>query len=206
MDATQVELVSATAFDEAGYLRLNPDVRAAIERGQFESGYSHYVIYGHAERRPVPHIPTEARNVMLTSIDPGQSDVASMEARCCIDALFIARGAGLMIVGWIDDFTHPINCIRIISSGWHVVIDASRFVRMRRMDVEQALGSRAAHSFGFFGFLQFEHGGDISGPIKVELLAERRCCDDSAVCGHNRRGYRLAYRCFGVSRRCVVLW
>ena len=169
MDETKVELIPATVFDEAGYLRLNPDVRKAIDLGQFESGYSHYVLYGHAERRPVPYMPTEARNVMLASGGTGQLDVASIQVRCSIDELLVAPTAGLMFVGWIDDVTHPISCIRIICSDWRVVIDASRLVRVRRMDVEKALGSRAPYSFGFFGFLHFDRGGDASGPIKVEL-------------------------------------
>jgi GT2 family glycosyltransferase len=169
MDETSGELIPAAVFDEAGYLRLNPDVRHAIELGQFESGYSHYVLYGHAEGRPLPDMPTEVRNVMLASIGAGQSDVSSIQARCSIDALLVAPTGGLMVVGWIDDVTHPISCIRIISSSWRVVIDASRCVRVRRMDVEKAIGSRAQHSFGFFGFLHFDRGGDASGPMKVEL-------------------------------------
>ena len=169
MDGAEVELISPTAFDEAGYLRLNPDVREAIELGQLESGYAHYVLHGHAERRPVSYMPTETRNVMLTSVATAQPGVAPMRARCSIDALLVAAGAGLMIVGWIDDVTHPLSCIRIISPGWRVVMDASRFVRTRRMDVEEVIGSRAPHELGFFGFLQFEHGGDVTGPLNVEL-------------------------------------
>jgi GT2 family glycosyltransferase len=169
MDAASGELIAATVFDEEGYLNLNPDVREAIELGQFESAYAHYVSYGHAERRPIPYMPTETRNVMLTATGTGQSQVASMQARCSIEALLIAPRAGLMLVGWIDDVTHPISCIRIISSGWRVVIDASRLVRIRRMDVEEAIGSRTPRALGFFGFLQFERGGEASGPVQVEL-------------------------------------
>jgi GT2 family glycosyltransferase len=168
-DEAKGELIPAAIFDEAGYLRLNPDVRQAIEHGQFESGYSHYVLYGHVEGRPVPNMPTEVRNVLLASIGTEQPNVVSMQARCSIDALIIAPRGGLMIVGWIDDVTHPISCIRIISVGWRVVIDASRFVRVRRMDVEKAIGSRAPHSFGFFGFLHLDRGGDVSGPVTIEL-------------------------------------
>ena len=38
-------------FDEAGYLRLNPDVAEAVERGQIASGWDHYVRYGFYENR-----------------------------------------------------------------------------------------------------------------------------------------------------------
>ena len=169
VDGAAVELIPEAAFDEAGYLRLNPDVREAIELGQLESGYAHYVLHGHAERRPVSYMPTEARNVMLTSMGTAQAGVAPARARCSIDALLVAAGAGLMVVGWIDDVTHPLSCIRIIAPGWRVVMDASRFVRTRRMDVEEVIGSRSPHALGFFGFLQFEHGGDVTGPLNVEM-------------------------------------
>ena len=64
------EPISAEAFDEAGYLRLNPDVRLALERGQIQSGHAHYLRFGMAEGRPVPGAPREARNVMLASAIP----------------------------------------------------------------------------------------------------------------------------------------
>jgi len=38
-------------FDEAGYRQLNPDVAAAVARGQFVSGWDHYVRYGFYENR-----------------------------------------------------------------------------------------------------------------------------------------------------------
>ncbi len=162
-------LITADVFDEEGYLRLNPDVRHAIEFGQIKSAYSHYVLYGKVEGRPLPDTPREARNVMLTSIVPRQLDASAAPTRCSIDALLLAPNRGLLVVGWIDDVSLPLTCIRIISSDWRVVVDASSLVRVRRQDVEQAIGSRAPHSFGFVGFLHFDRGGDVSGPIKLEL-------------------------------------
>ena len=41
-----------------------------------------------------------------------------------------------MVVGWIDDVIHPLTYIRIISQDWQAVVDVSRIVRVRRMDVE----------------------------------------------------------------------
>jgi len=164
------EPMAPEAFDESGYLRLNPDVRYAVEHGQFESGRAHYRMCGHAEGRPLPGIPREARNVMLTTFPrPGPNHVAAAEAACSIDALIISPDAGLMIVGWIDDASHPLSCIRIVGSDWRVVIDAARFVRLRRMDVEQVVGVQRQYPFGFFGFLHFDRGGQCSGPVQIEL-------------------------------------
>jgi hypothetical protein len=41
------------AFDEREYLRCNPDVRRAVNRGQQESGFVHYQTIGRRERRPL---------------------------------------------------------------------------------------------------------------------------------------------------------
>lgn len=40
-------------FDEAWYLGRHPDIREAVERGDFTSGLDHYLRYGRAEGRPV---------------------------------------------------------------------------------------------------------------------------------------------------------
>jgi GT2 family glycosyltransferase len=166
---TKGALIPKAVFDEAGYLHLNPDVRHAIEMGQFESAYAHYVLHGHAENRPSPNMPTEVRDAMLASIGTEQSGFASAQARYSIEALLVAPSAGLMIIGWIDDVTHPISCISIMSSGWRIVIDESSLVRVGRMDVEKAIGSRAPYAFGFFGFQHLDGGGDVSSLITVEL-------------------------------------
>ena len=162
----------AENFDEVGYLRLNPDVKRAIELGQIESGYLHYVWHGRAEGRPLPNAPREARNVMLTTPREAAADEAPKEARCSIDALIVAPSGGLMVVGWIDDAAQSLNCIRIIGPDWRVVIDASRIFRVRRSDVEQAIGVGRLHPFGFIGFLHFTEGGEAQGPVKVELWQE----------------------------------
>lgn len=167
--ATDPELLAAEVFDEAGYLRLNPDVRYAVEMGQIESGYAHYYWHGRAERRALPDSPRETRNTMLLQSGGEGPTVFPKEARCSVEALIIAAKAGLMIVGWIDDAAHPLSCIRIIGPDWRVVLDASHFLRVRRADVEKALGTRNLHAFGFMGFLHFDRGGSTSGPMQVEL-------------------------------------
>jgi hypothetical protein len=50
-------MISADRFDETGYLSLHPDVQEAIERGDVESGYKHYALYGSAENRALPVKP-----------------------------------------------------------------------------------------------------------------------------------------------------
>jgi FMN phosphatase YigB (HAD superfamily) len=50
-------MLPADLFDETGYLHLHPDVQQAIERGDVESAYKHYVLYGRAENRALPVKP-----------------------------------------------------------------------------------------------------------------------------------------------------
>jgi hypothetical protein len=169
VDSPDEDIIAADSFDEAGYLRLNPDVRLAIEAGQVASAYSHYFWHGKAEGRALPDTPREARNVMLAvSEHIGGSAVFPNETRCSIEALIIAPKGGLMIVGWIDDASNPLTCIRIMGPDWRVVIDASRLMRVRRTDVENEFGGRL-HLYGYVGFLQFDRGGDGSGPMRIEL-------------------------------------
>jgi GT2 family glycosyltransferase len=168
--ALENEVPGVEVFDEAGYLRLNPDVRRAVELGQIESGYAHYFWHGRGEGRALPQTPREARNTMLLSqSDSGRLDVFPKEARCSLEAIIISPQAGLMVVGWIDDASHPLSCIRIIGPDWRIVVDASLLVRVRRADVEQAIANRRCHAFGFIGFVQFDRGGHTSGPVQVEL-------------------------------------
>jgi hypothetical protein len=45
------KLISAVGFDEANYLRLNPDIAEAINRGDVYSGFQHFLLYGMDEGR-----------------------------------------------------------------------------------------------------------------------------------------------------------
>jgi hypothetical protein len=45
------QAVRASAFDEQSYLAANPDVAAAIRRGEYSSGHEHYVNFGYLEGR-----------------------------------------------------------------------------------------------------------------------------------------------------------
>lgn len=60
---TQESIIPADRFDETAYLRLNPDVRAAVERGNIESGYKHYLLHGNAEKRALPEPLTSDQRI-----------------------------------------------------------------------------------------------------------------------------------------------
>ena len=46
-------LSNLTLFNESCYLRQNPDVAAAVARGQFKSRFEHYLDFGRFEGRSV---------------------------------------------------------------------------------------------------------------------------------------------------------
>src|SRR6266699_3313975 len=92
-DSVFDDLMPENVFDEAGYLRLNADVRHAVATGSFDSGYTHYRLHGRTERRPLPDTPREQRNVMLasqTGAARAEALPSEQEARCSIDALILA--------------------------------------------------------------------------------------------------------------------
>ncbi|MBZ9557601.1 hypothetical protein KGQ96_05945 [Halomonas coralii] len=84
-------LVTASGFDEDFYLADNPDVAAAVSRGDFASGYEHYERYGADEGRE--------GNAGVTGFDEAfylsqNADVAAAVARGEITALDHYRDYG----------------------------------------------------------------------------------------------------------------
>ncbi|MDD4913604.1 MAG: hypothetical protein PHW13_01030 [Methylococcales bacterium] len=50
-------LATVENFDELAYLRANPDVKAAIESGQVNSGREHFIYHGKNEGRHLLFTP-----------------------------------------------------------------------------------------------------------------------------------------------------
>jgi SAM-dependent methyltransferase len=80
----------AHAFDEAGYLRDNPDVAAAVQAGQFDSGWQHYEMYGREEGRshvaeavpdPAPDVPQAARDAESPPVEQTVHSLVRFERR-----------------------------------------------------------------------------------------------------------------------------
>jgi GT2 family glycosyltransferase len=162
-------LVPPKDFDEAGYLRINPDVLEAIARGEVASAYEHYLKFGAREGRALPGAPVGQRNRLIrTAPHQGAPGPASADIRHSIECLVFSLGGGLMIVGWVDDSHDPIDCIQIKGNGWKILIDGAQLVRLRRTDVENELGARS-HPYGFFGFLTLDGPIPSAGPVDIEI-------------------------------------
>jgi hypothetical protein len=61
-------------FDEKLYLAVNPDVTAAIARGEFSTAYQHYQLAGFAEHRLGASVPSNWNEAEYLRVNP---DVAA---------------------------------------------------------------------------------------------------------------------------------
>ncbi|MCW5717090.1 MAG: glycosyltransferase family 2 protein [Bauldia sp.] len=68
-----------------------------------------------------------------------------------VDAVVVSPEGGIFVVGWIDDRETKLVGIRLVAPAWQVSFGAPRLARVRRRDVEQALGIATASRFGFWG-------------------------------------------------------
>lgn len=139
-------------FDEDGYLTANPDVLESVLKGEFKSAFSHYLRHGRAEGRPMQTNVEDVRNRIVRVRRAAAQTGPGAAARSSVEAVMVSPRGGLLIVGWVDDRSAPIDWIRISGPDWFVTVTASRTSRVRRPDVEAALGANGAHSFGFFSF------------------------------------------------------
>lgn len=57
-------------FNESTYLRLNPDVLDAVQRGDFSSGWEHYILHGWYENRPGKPNKIDKKVMQLLENDP----------------------------------------------------------------------------------------------------------------------------------------
>ena len=147
-----IEGLSQADFDEDDYLRRYPDVADAIQLGAYKSGYQHYVRHGFYEGRSLPGAPREPRDRLIPTLSTSK-EAGPCNFRCSVESIIVCRRAGVMLVGWVDDAVSALDCVRVVSANWRLVFDASSLVRVRREDVESALGSNELHPFGFVGLL-----------------------------------------------------
>jgi GT2 family glycosyltransferase len=156
-------------FDEAAYLKVNPDVAFAIARGDVGSGYLHYLQHGLREGRSVPVSADEPRNHMIPIAPTGMADAQNREIAQFFEAVYMSRDGGVLIVGWIDDSTDPLDYVRLSGYGWRLTVSGDSLGRVRRVDVEQTRGSGMMHPYGYYGFVFGGEPVSAGGPCKVEI-------------------------------------
>ena len=131
---------TAPPFDEALYLRAFPDVTVAIEQGQIASGLEHYRMAGQAEGR-------------LTHAAYLREFEAAMgpPPQVTVDSPLRSPNGAMLIVGWTDDRTDALTEIIVDQPGVRPR-SAGAIARLRRPDVETAVGDAPLHPFGLWAF------------------------------------------------------
>ncbi len=166
-------MVEEGSFDESGYLRLNPDVAESVARGEFPSGYDHYMRHGFGEGRNVPGTPTEPRNRILRPVVHVVAEVGpTAEIPFIVEAVIATTKGAVFIVGWVDDSTAPLKLLRIGNAKWRVSLDPSAMIRLRRGDVENALNKPIVHRFGYIGFMHADEPLVNTGVCVVQAWLE----------------------------------
>jgi GT2 family glycosyltransferase len=180
----------AEGFDEAAYLMAFPDVVEAIERQELASGLDHYRMAGRAEgrlQRPeyrqqveVPPLVVYARpappgaGTSSASVRDAASPFAGSTPAASIDAIVVSESSAIFFVGWADDRRDPLAELRLrFASG--VERRFRRFPRLRRLDVEEALGSGAPFHYGVWTFAA-PAGQTMAGQIMPGRIAGEGPC------------------------------
>lgn len=143
----------AETFDEAAYVSEYPDVAIAVATGAVRSGYEHYILHGRSEGRRPAFLKPSTRNRLIWTV--AQSVPAADPAAhlgCSAEALMISPSGGILLVGWIDDSASPAECVELSADGWCISFSGSSLLRLRRRDVETALGTNLPHAYGYIGF------------------------------------------------------
>ncbi|MBB5374067.1 glycosyltransferase family protein [Acidocella aromatica] len=166
----------AAVFDEEIYLRLNPDVLVAVAAGKFGSGREHYERFGRAEGRQISAPGVMPRGRVIMTAQPDQVAEQPRAPVGSLDAIRISPAGGIYVVGWVNDAQDRLDSIDLFFAGWSVSFDGASLARIRRPDVESAMGLGGSHAYGFWGFLYAARrlsGGSCNVVLRLKSGAER---------------------------------
>jgi GT2 family glycosyltransferase len=107
----------------------------------------------------------EVRDRLIRTPMAAQVQAARSHIHHSCEAVMVSRNGAVMILGWMDDSSRPLDSISVAGPGWRVTFDAGALARRTRPDVAEALGRSSVYGYGFLGFVF----GD------VEVLAEGPC-------------------------------
>ena len=144
-------LLTPEEFDGEAYLRANLDVAYAVKAGDFASAYDHYLLHGARDGRPL-RLPSY-KNYKPIVYEYPSSVMNASDLRASVDACVVSWLGGLFIVGWMDDSNATVDTLRVVGGDFHVDLPVTMLVRVRRPDVEAALGKADRYCYGFCGLL-----------------------------------------------------
>ena len=131
-------------FDEVTYLRVYPDVAAAVRRGELNSGLEHYLLAGRAERRL--ELPEYRQILNPPTRGPGEPRFSTARARppgAGVDIIKMSESGAIFISGWTDDRQNPLIAmnLRVGQAARHTW---TRFPRARTCGATRWPNSAAA--------------------------------------------------------------
>lgn len=162
-----VSPLDKTRFDEATYLLFNPDIAEAVNQGKFLSGYQHYLEFGRQEGR-IFEAPAAAQQNQFVFTETTTLLAEEVAPALHFEVMMLSQH-GVFLNGWSADLDNPIKRLHIRGTGWSFWISPELLARVRRVDVEAALGLGAIHPYGFWSFLSSERPIP-TGPCIVTAL------------------------------------
>ena len=156
------------SFDEAGYLRAYPDVAEALSSGLIKSGYLHFIANGLREGRTPSGSRSEPRNRLIRYGGASGSSAGGSISQN-VETIVVSKSGGVLIIGWLDDASSAVDVVRVLGLNWRLTFDGAALARVRRQDVEDALGRMISHPYGYFGFIFADQAIDATGDFRVEV-------------------------------------
>ena len=161
-------------FNEQAYVAAYPEVGRAVSAGSAATPREHYARIGRAERR----LQSAHYLALLSGGQPDRIDGGHVAFN--VDTVVMGSTGTVFLVGWIDDRTSPLASASVMqdAEGWNT----RGIARCRRPDVEELLGARGGHAFGFWLVHQLGHpgtalAGDMQGAMTLRArLADGRVC------------------------------
>ena len=163
-------IIAPENFDGDAYLDANPDVAYAIKAGEFASVYEHYRLHGAQERRPLR--PASYERFEPIVYEYGSTDTATAELQASVDVCVVSWLGGIFIVGWMDDSILPVDSVRVVGTDFHIELPARMLIRVRRVDVEGALGRSDRYRYGFCGLFHCVWSRPAGEKLTVEFRSK----------------------------------
>jgi hypothetical protein len=149
--------VNLPSFNEEDYLKANPDVALAVERGEMRSGKDHYEKYGRAEGRPTKAPIAQPRKNLQEK--PAHS----------IDTVIVSESGAFFVLGWADDGRNPIEGLHFQIGTSSVEVSGNHLIRFRRHDAEKEIGFYAGENYGLMSLSFTEKGFLTAGVAQTEV-------------------------------------
>jgi GT2 family glycosyltransferase len=109
----------------------------------------------------------EVRNCFVPIATKGGHRPGSV--RQAIEAVAVAREGGVMLIGWVDDTECALDSVLVSCGTWQILFDAKSLVRVRRPDVEGALGVTTPYLYGYFGLVAAAELQDAPASVQIEV-------------------------------------